>query len=209
MNVAGQTVEELLSNVASESVAPAGGTAASLVGAVGASLCEMVCLHTVGGREQSVEEETPDGVGEGASSEADELAEVGAKLHDLREQLLELGDADADAVDDVFASGGRTDDAGTKRAVGVPLATAEACRDVLELAPVVTKRGAPSAMADAGTGVILTYAALRASLHTVRANTGSIDDRAFVESVDRRARAAETAAETAVESVFGGDYPGP
>jgi formiminotetrahydrofolate cyclodeaminase len=46
MTYADDSIDDFLSAVASESVTPAGGTTAAVVGATGAALCEMVCLHS-------------------------------------------------------------------------------------------------------------------------------------------------------------------
>lgn len=189
MNVAEQTIDEFMSAVASGSVAPAGGTAAAVVGALGASLCEMVCVHTIEG-EYSVKNV--------------ERWDVESELSDLRDQLLALGSADAELVDDIFASGRGVDDADGKRAVGVPLATAEVCRDVLDLATVVVEHGAPTAVADARTGALLGHAALRSSLFTVRPDTEMVTDESFLADVDRRVATIDTSVDASLQQVTGG-----
>lgn len=40
-------INQFLADIASKNVTPAGGSGAAVVGAVGASLCEMVCIHTI------------------------------------------------------------------------------------------------------------------------------------------------------------------
>ncbi|WP_435066651.1 cyclodeaminase/cyclohydrolase family protein [Haloplanus sp. C73] len=162
-------IERFLGDIASEHVAPAGGTATAVVGAVGASLCEMVCIHTA------------------ESDAATELADVRADLSTERGHLLDLAEADATLVDDLFGgAAGAPDDADIERAVGVPLAIAESCLTVLELAGDVTATGAPTALADAATGVTLTHAALQAALFTARRNLDRLDDTSFVDETERR-----------------------
>jgi formiminotetrahydrofolate cyclodeaminase len=183
MNYANQSVDRFLAAVASESVTPAGGTVAAVAGAAGASLCELVCIHT-----------------------DDARAELGGVREDLREdrrRLLELADADADAVEALLRAqsegGGDTE---TKRATGVPLAIAEGCLAVLERAPAVVGSGNPNAVPDAVTGAFLAHAALRASVFTVRSNLRHVDDGAFVEETAGRAADVERDAERAFGRVM-------
>jgi formiminotetrahydrofolate cyclodeaminase len=182
MDVRQLPLESFLSAIAGEAVAPAGGTAAAVVGAMGAALCEMGCTHS---REWT------------GGSEA--MGDIRDGLADRRTQLLALGTADAELVDDVFGSRDPGSDGDWKRAVGVPLATAESCRDVLELAVVVLKEADTSAVADVRTGVLLAHAALHASLFTVRSNLERVTDESFIVNVDRRMTDVETAAAAAVE----------
>lgn len=187
MNYATQSVDQFLSDVASADVTPAGGTVAAVVGASGAALCEMVCIHT-GER---------DGTGDTTG-----LTAVRDDLRHLRERLLVLADSDADAVDELLTTH-HEGHVGTeaKQAAGVPLAIAEACLSVLEHATTVTERGTPNAVPDAVTGAALAHGALRACLFTVRCNTDRIDDPSFVAEMDRRTADVERAAEDAYERV--------
>jgi len=166
----------LLDDVASASAAPAGGTAATVTGALGTALCEMVCLH---------------------GNEAGTLADVRADLRVARDHLTDLAAADASVVDDLFASAGDPSEAGRKRAVGVPLTTAAACLTALELAVEATERGTPPTVADAATGVLLIDAALRASLRTARHNLSWVADPRFVAGIEERAARIDASADDA------------
>lgn len=164
-----QALDRFLTDIASENVAPAGGTATAVVGAVGASLCEMVCIHTI-------ESDTTAG-----------LADVRDDLHRERGHLLDLAEADASVVDDLFGgTDGTPDKSGQKRAIGVPLTIAESCLVVLELAVDVTATGTRTAVADAATGVMLTDASLRAALFTVRSTLDHVADASFTAEMERR-----------------------
>jgi formiminotetrahydrofolate cyclodeaminase len=184
MKYASQSIGEFLRNVASTNVTPAGGTAAAVVGATGASLCEMVCIHTI-------ENEPTDG-------ETRELVDVRDDLATQRVHLLELADADSAAVEAVLSDDDLTE---RKRAVGVPLTIATACRDVLDQATVVTERGRRTAVPDGVTGGFLAHAALRATVYTVRSNLPRIPDPSFVERVEQRADDIERSGERAYEQV--------
>jgi len=171
MDYSSMTVPEFLDAIASERVAPAGGTAAGVVGAVGASLCEMSCLHTLENREHAGED----------------LEEIRDNLHTQRDRLLALGTQDAEIVDRLFGSeGGDPKSGDPKRSLGVPLTIAEACLAVIELGAEVLATGKESTTVDTKTGIWVTEAALNACLYTVRANADTVEDDGYAaEMVDR------------------------
>jgi len=179
------TLDELLAAVASERVTPAGGSAAAVVGAVGTALCEMCCVHTAG----------HDG------TDAPGLAGVRDDLRRQREHLLDLAAADEAVVDDLFAAGGDPEQSAVKRATGVPLTVAVACRTVLDLSARVAADGVRSALPDVETGATFVHAALRASLSTVRHNLDRASDEAFVDDVAGRVADVESGGERAYERV--------
>lgn len=175
---------ELLSDVASAAVTPAGGTAGAVVGAIGTACCEMVCIHL---RRADV------------STEAD-LAAVREDLEDRRAHMLVLASADAEVVEALFGAGGDGADRATvKRAIDVPLALAEACRGTIESAAVVTAAADRPVVADAVTGAYFAHAALRAAVFTARRNLDAVEDAAVRERSERRAAAIERAGERAHE----------
>lgn len=177
-----RSIDDFLSAVASERVTPAGGTVAAVVGAAGAALCEMVCIH--------------------ADDPATELAGVGEDLGRHRHRLRELADADADAVEAYRAATGDATRE-TRRAVGVPLAAAEACGAVVDAGATTVARGNESAVPDAVTGVTLAEAAMRASAFTVRANLRWVDDPDFEERIRGRVAAIERATGDAHDRALG------
>jgi formiminotetrahydrofolate cyclodeaminase len=175
-----QPLDRFLDDVASERVAPAGGTATAVSGALGASLCEMACIHTLG-----------------TDPAPADLADVREDLRAERAHLLDLAAADAAVVDDLFAAADGPDDTTTKRAVGVPFTTAESCLTVLELASRVTADATRTAVADAATGVLLIDAAFRASVRTARHSLNRVTDPRFAVAIENRIVAAESRADDA------------
>jgi formiminotetrahydrofolate cyclodeaminase len=183
------TINEFLARIASENVTPAGGTAAAVVGAIGTSLCEMVCVHTV---------------------EHDEYASVAADMVDIREELrrqrehlLDLAETDATVVDELFSTtADEAKQSDIKRSIGVPLTIADACGTVLDLAIEITSKGNRNALPDAGTGVYLVHAALRASVFTVRSNLDQVSDQSFIDEVEQRIVEIESRADDAYEQVM-------
>ncbi|OYR55065.1 hypothetical protein DJ73_02985 [Halorubrum sp. Ea1] len=183
MNDETQSVADLLSDVASASVSPASGTVGGVVGAMGTSLCEMVCIHL-----QDAD----------LNTDAD-LAELRRTLESDRERLLTLAEADAAVVEAVFGTNGVDEDPTMdERATEVPLALAETCLAVLETATVVTGAADRPVVVDAGIGASFVDAALRSALFTARINAASADDESFRAETERRATDIEASADDAV-----------
>lgn len=180
-------VDEFLEEVASDRVTPAGGTATAVVGATGAALCELVCVHAAG-RDADA---------------AVTLAETREDLRTQRSHLLDLAEADAGVVEAMFVeSDGPPGQRLVKRSIGVPLTTADACLSVVELAEVVTANARGESIADAAMGTMHAHTALRASVFTVRYNLTHVSDGRFADSVAARATALEEAAAAASERVL-------
>lgn len=183
------TINEFLARIASENVTPAGGTAAAVVGAIGTSLCEMVCVHTVEHNEYA--------------SVAADMADIREELRRQREHLLDFAETDATVVDELFSTtAGETKQSDIKRSIGVPLTIADACGTVLDLAIEITAKGNRNALPDAVTGVYLVHAALRASVFTVRSNLDQVSDQSFIDEVEQRIVEIESRADDAYEQVM-------
>ena len=192
MNVGEVSIGAFLEAVASERIVPAGGTAAAVVGATGAALCEMTCIHA----EQATVERSP--------AEAELLADAQEELKRARVRLLQLGDADAEAIEALRSVVQRADTDNEeptteeRRATGVPLTIAEACLSVLEAAEVAVELGAENATPDAVTGVLLAESALESALYIVRHNTADLENDSFAGTVRNRATEIDTKADYAV-----------
>ena len=178
-----RTVGTFLTELAAKPVPPAGGTATAVVGAVGASLCEMVARHA-------------DAAVRVDGTTAREL------LAARRERLLVLADADAAVVDALFAGDGGEQE--RKRAIGVPLAVAEACGDVMEAGSAVVDHADGPVVADAVMGLFLTRGAFRAALFTLRTNLPTVDDESFAAETAQRATELEASVTTAFERATDG-----
>src|SRR5439155_2686781 len=110
----------------------------------------------------------------GVPEETADLAEAAARLHPLRDQLLELVDRDSDAYAQVIAAlrlpkGTDAEKAArkqmieraTRAATETPLDTMRACQQALRGAVVVATNGSRRTTSDVGVGVELLLAALR------------------------------------------------
>ena len=165
---------------------PGGGSAAALAGAVGTSLLLMVA-----------------GIPKtktGAPEETADLAEAAARLHPLRDQLLELVDRDSDAYTQVMAAlrlrketdaekAARTEaiDRATRAATETPLDTMRACQQALRGAVIVASNGNRRTTSDVGVGVELLLAALRGARMNVDINLSTLDDGAYTARVKKEA----------------------
>ena len=183
-------IGEFLDAIASERVAPAGGTAAAITGATGAALCEMVCVHTMAATDDEA---------------ADELSELRSGLRRRRGTLLALGEQDTALVDDLFDDDGEPSIRLQRRAAGVPLAVSEAAASVLADAETAHRHGRSGVAADAKTGAYLADAAVRASLETVRINAAALPDRSFAADLESRVRAVGESVSSVRTRLFGSD----
>lgn len=172
-------LQQFLDELASQSSTPGGGSAAAIMGAMGAALVSMVCNLTVG--KQNYAE-----VGE---LMADTLAQAEA----LRARLIGLVQADIRAFDAVMAAYGlprqtepekqarsaRIQEA-LKGATEAPLECAQACADIIALSRVVAEQGNRNVVSDAGVAVLAAHAALRSAALNVQINIKAIKDPEFV-----------------------------
>lgn len=170
-----------LDRIASEYVAPSGGSAAAAVGAIGASLAEMVAIHTLRSGETDREPQP-------------QLTERKRSLTADRSLLAGLMNADARVVESAFEGfSSDLDVRRRKQLVGVPLAIAEVCLDVLseskELVSIATK----SVTQDLRTAITLVTAALQASLETAEHNLDILEGPARDRLADRLEEVAEWA----------------
>jgi len=134
----------------------------------------------------------------------------------LRRQLLALVDADAAAYTNLMQAyrlpkGDEARNAGRhsaiqealRHAVDIPLATAEACVQVLNLAALAVEHGNENAAADAAVGALLAHAAMLGGIHDVRANLRKINDTEFCVAMEARAAGLVANGEAALKRALG------
>ncbi|MDX1534148.1 MAG: cyclodeaminase/cyclohydrolase family protein [Thermoplasmata archaeon] len=173
------SVNAFLEDLASSQPTPGGGSAAALVGSLGAALGSMVCRLTVGKKGYEEVEEAFRG--------------YARELRLPRDRLRALVQEDAEAFQAVMAAFrlNKGTNAAKKRrsaaiqsalkeAAEVPLETAGHCVEVLRLLRVMADGANKNAVSDVGVGAHLALAALKSAFLNVDINLGSIDDEAFV-----------------------------
>nr|WP_179952418.1 methenyltetrahydrofolate cyclohydrolase [Methylocaldum marinum] len=176
-----KTIHHFLDDLASKSATPGGGSAAAIMGAMGAALVSMVCNLTIGKKNyESVEPE---------------MKEILAKSESLRAQLMDMVRSDVEVFNKVMAAYGlpkETDEQKSARsqqiqsalqeATDVPIECAKACAEVIRLSRIVAEKGNRNVVSDAGVAVVAGHAALKSAALNVYVNVGSIKDEKFVSS---------------------------
>jgi methenyltetrahydrofolate cyclohydrolase len=199
-------IEPFLDALASSKATPGGGSAAAIIGAMGAALVSMVCNLTIGKKKYADVE--------------GEMKEVLHKAEALRHKLTGMIEDDVKAFDQVMAAYGMAKEtdaekatrdkaiqAALKQATEVPLRCCHAAREVIDLAAIASEKGNLNVISDAGVGVLAAYAALRSAALNVFTNAKIITDKAFAEAkvkeLEKLLAGAEAATEKAYEVVKG------
>jgi len=169
------TVESYLNKLAGADPEPGGGSAAALVGALGAALVSMVTNLTLDK--------------EKFAAVQDDVAELKKKSETLRAELEELVTLDALAYREVAAAMKMPKDTdeqkeqrrqvmqvALKGAAEVPLKVAEAAVEVARLSLPAAEKGNPNAVSDAGVAVLLADAAAQSAALNARINLVWIED---------------------------------
>ena len=195
-------IEQFLAALASQSATPGGGSAAAIIGAMGAALVSMVCNLTIGKKKYAEVE--------------GEMKDVLAKSEALRVKLIGMIEDDVKAFDAVMGAYGmpkETDadkakrdqaiQAALKLATDVPMACARAARQVIDIAATASDKGNLNVISDAGVGVLAGYAALRSAALNVFTNARMITDKTFAEAKLKELNELLAGAEGATEKAYG------
>ncbi|MCK4901941.1 MAG: glutamate formimidoyltransferase [Thermoplasmatales archaeon] len=180
--LASMKVNGFLSELASNSPAPGGGSVAALAGSLGAALSSMVCNLTIG-KEKYADVQ-------------DEIKLVLKKSEQFRKRLIKLIDEDTEAFNDVmkaFKMPKETEEqkkkrsaaiqAGYKTAASVPLETAKTCEKILDVAMVIAEKGNQNSITDSAVSALMAQAGVEGAILNVKINLGSIKDEAFVKKM--------------------------
>ena len=176
--IAQSSIEEFLGNLAGAAPTPGGGSAAAIIGAMGAALVSMVCNVTLGKK--------------GYEAVEGEMRAVRAESERLRLRLTDMVGEDVAAFDSLMAAyklpkatdedkarrGAAIQDS-LRRATEVPLQCARTCAEVIALARRASEHGYLSVISDGGVGVLAAYTGLRSAALNVYINAPSLKDRAF------------------------------
>lgn len=179
------TIRDFVRDLASSDPAPGGGAAAAVAAAMGAALTAMTAALTIGRKRYADVER--------------EMREVHLRSQQLASELLALVDADAASytgVMDAYQLPAGTEEersvrhdaiqATMRQATDIPLAVAEACVQVLELAAMAAEMGNRNARGDVAAGAHLAQAALLTVGRNVRLNVASLQDRDFGSAAEAR-----------------------
>jgi formiminotetrahydrofolate cyclodeaminase len=194
-------VTRFLDELGSGNATPGGGSAAAVMGAMGAALVGMMCNLTIGKKNYAEVE--------------GEMQSLLAAAEELRLQLTSMVADDIAAFDALMAAYGLpkdTDDQKAKRSAAIqhglkaatetPLACARASAGVIALAMRAAQVGNVNVISDAGVGALAAQAALRSAALNVYINVPSIKDETFARSCRAEIDALMASAVPLAEQVF-------
>lgn len=180
------TIKGFLSETASSSPVPGGGSISALNGAIAAALTEMVANLTIGKKKYADVE--------------GQMRAIAIEAASIRERLIRDIDRDSEAYDRVFAAfklpketeeqiaeRKRTIQDATKEAAVVPMQVAEEIATVMETIIYVAHKGNRNAVTDACVAMMTARTCVLGALLNVRINLGSIEDEAFVKRMREKA----------------------
>ena len=171
--------------VSRDTPAPGGGSIAALAGSLGAALASMVANLAQGG---------PD------ATKNERLVALAERAQGLKDRLMAAVDADtqafnaymdarrlADATPEQKATRQAALQAGLKIAIEVPLDTAQASLEALELAGEAARLGKVASISDAAVGAQMAFAGVRGGVWNVVINLKDISDPAYVDQMQAQA----------------------
>ena len=175
------SLDEFLEQLASKASTPGGGSAAGLMGAMGAALVSMVCNLTIG-KPQYAAVET-------------DLQDLLVRAEALRAALAGSIAEDVAAFDQVMAAYGlpkATDEekaarttaiqAALREAMAVPMRAAHLAAQVVDLSAEAADKGNINVVSDAGVAVVAALAALKSAALNVYVNASALKDRTHAEA---------------------------
>ncbi|KQC13716.1 MAG: formiminotransferase-cyclodeaminase [Desulfuromonas sp. SDB] len=179
-------VHQFVDEVASDSVAPGGGSVSALLNSIGAGLTSMVCNITYG--HKKFPQVKPD------------MEKIGVEAQQIKDRAVALIDKDTEAFNLIIAARRNpksTDEEkqirekaiedATKKAAEVPLETCKTGWEALKLIKQAADLINPNSISDAGVGCLCAYAGVEGAYLNVLINIQSIEDSEFVEKVKKQA----------------------
>jgi formiminotetrahydrofolate cyclodeaminase len=195
------TLDEFLNALASKAPTPGGGSAAAVIGAMGAGLISMVCNVTLGKK--------------GMDEVAAEMRAVCDQSEALRVRLTGMIAEDIAAFDALMsayrlpkatdaekAARAAAIQKGLAGATNTPLDCARACAEVIKLSRRAAQHGYSGVISDAGVGVLAAQTALRSAALNVEINAPLLEDRAFAAAAKEEVEALQAAGARESEAVF-------
>jgi glutamate formiminotransferase / formiminotetrahydrofolate cyclodeaminase len=193
--LAKKSLREFANELSMDSPAPGGGSASALCGALSAALSSMVANLTVGKK--------------GYEKMFDEMKKTSVRAQQLKDEMLILVDADAEAfnkVMDALRAPKTTEDqkkerdaaveSATREATLVPFRVLELSAELLKLAKKAAQKGNRNSLSDAGVAALAARTAAEGAYYNIRINLPGLKDQAFKEKIKRRATALRKAVRT-------------
>ncbi|MBK8946024.1 MAG: glutamate formimidoyltransferase [Ignavibacteriae bacterium] len=171
-------LNDFVDEVSRETPAPGGGSIAALAGALGAALSSMVSnLSTYKKGSENIDEL---------------LNNCANECQQIKNELLNAVDEDTQAFNDYISAKKLPNSSneekvlrnsaileGLKKAVSVPLRTAELSLRIIEISQIVVKYGNPNSITDVGVGAQMAYSGVLGGIYNVLINLKEIKDENF------------------------------
>lgn len=183
--LADMTLKAFNDQLASDSPAPGGGSAAALTGALGASLGTMVA--NLSGNKRGWDERVA------------EFSKWGQEGQQIKDRMISLIDEDTDAFNQVIAAfrlpkGTDAEKAARKAAIeaanqhaaNIPYQIMETAFSSYPLLEAMAKDGNPNSITDVGVGVHCAHTAVEGGALNVRINLGSIKDAEYCKRMEQQ-----------------------
>lgn len=197
-----KTVTGFIEELASNSPAPGGGSAAALAGSLGAALTTMVCNFTEGKPK--------------FSDVQGEILQIKEKGLVLKCDLVKYIDEDTNAFNEVMKAYKLPKESdeeknirsekiqeANKQASLLPLKVAETCVEVLKLSIRVLTIGNPNTACDAAVSGVTAYAGFQGAIFNVKINLSSIKDEVFLRMIKDRVRKLQADADQLNQQILG------
>jgi formiminotetrahydrofolate cyclodeaminase len=175
------SIDEFLERLAGPDATPGGGSAAAIMGAMGAALVSMVCNVSIGKK--------------GYEAAEPELRAIRTESEALRLRLTAMVAEDVAAFDGLMAAyrmpkvseHEKTErsaaiQASLRRATEVPLDCARISALVIGLARRASEHGYRGVISDGGVGALAAFSAARSAALNVYINAPALKDRAFAQA---------------------------
>lgn len=179
-----KNIKDFLTETASNNPAPGGGSVAALCGALGTALGTMVCNLTID-REKYQESDA-------------EFKKIKPELIENMNKLEKLIDDDTIAFNDVMtafklpketeeqkAARSEAIQQGYKKAISVPLETAQTALKTLSSMEFVVTKGNQNAITDGAVGALACETSIKGALLNVKINLTSIKDINYANSIKK------------------------
>jgi glutamate formiminotransferase/formiminotetrahydrofolate cyclodeaminase len=177
--------KDFADEVSRETPAPGGGSVSALAGALGAALSSMVANLTFSKS--------------GYEKYSSEMEEVAKKAQELKDELLLQVDEDSRAFSAYMESlrlpkntpeekNYRKEkmEEGLKKAIAVPLKTAELSLKSLEILVPVCEKGNKNSQSDGAVGSLMAFSAVTGALFNVIINLGGISDEEYKKAIQKK-----------------------
>jgi len=177
-------IKQFLSELASSSPAPGGGSVAALSGALSAALSAMVCNLTIG-KEKYFDVEK-------------DIKKSLIKIEKIRSKLTDLIDLDTNAFNEVikaFKMPKKTEEdnkkrknaiqKGYKNASMIPFKTAKTCQMILDIAQILAEKGNKNSITDVAVSALMANSGVKSAILNVKINLGSINDKKYVKELSK------------------------